>query len=142
MKKLIFLSLLNLIVTFSFAQTKVESTKINLKLKTFKFVEEGGHISARYCGYVYPTIQADFQCVGFFGGLDELKKYYQELINISESEDGEYKLSRNYDDSYKLIKKGNKIEISFTSDGFYYFKKISTKNLKIDLELLNSGTWK
>lgn len=136
-----------LFVNMAIGQTKVvEEVKVKTELKTFNFeFSNGYYVNTLYTGYQYPSIRSGFYSVGFFLRYEDLVKLYEELITVSEAEDGEYKLTIRTKDIISFKKKGNKIlmkTLFYSSTNYspyhYYKYKITTKYLKEDLQIVKT----
>lgn len=134
---------MSLMVVVSFGQEKIEKKeKFKTELTAFNVeFSDGYYVSTLKRGYQYPSIKKGFYTVGFFLRYNELVKLYEELINVSNSEDGEYRLSVNLKGIRNVKKNGDVIELEtkyFINHNAYYkySDKIYIKHLESDLKLI------
>ena len=139
--------LLCLITITSFSQTEVKpDERFKTELKSFKTEYYYGlYSNIMYSAYQYPSIRDGFYTVGFFLRYTDLITLYEELINISKMDDGEYKLSVKME-NITMVKKVKTnlyfkcLRYSTTNYKPYYNynKKITTKYLESDLEIIKT----
>jgi len=144
--KLIMMTLVMCLITMSMAsQTKVEQKEsFKTELKTFKVEFYNGYYrNTLKRAYQYPTIKSGYYTVGFNFSYENLITLYEELINISKSSDGEYRLSIRMKNIHGVKKVGDKIFFKCLYYGstnykpyYSYTKKIKIKNLENDLQII------
>jgi hypothetical protein len=129
------------VTTLSLCQVKQPpKEKFRTALKTFKVdFDNGRYWTQLEDGYEYPAIKKGYYSVGFYLTHKELLSFYEELLNIKNSEDGVYNTSRPYMDKVRGYKKsGDKIHLDIyrANAGYDYRKRIDTKYLESDIALI------
>jgi hypothetical protein len=142
--KILFSSITLFLFCFiSFSQNKVPIKEVfTTDLKTFKVEFNDGFYSNNIStGWRYPAIKQDFYTCGFFLRYESLIKLYEELIAISNSEDGEYILETKLNNIRHVKKAGKRLHLEtlgyLNNHPYYsYQKRIQTKYLEDDLNLI------
>jgi hypothetical protein len=135
-----------LVVTTINAQTKVEKKeKEYLELLTLKYelFESSGvtyYTHTFVSGYKYPTIKEDYYSYGIFQRLDGLIKFYSELANLENQEDGLYKLSTTVSGMGNIHadKSSEKIKLYASESQILKYTTFTMSDIKADFETLKS----
>ena len=90
-------------------------------------------------GYEYPTIKEGFYSYGIFTRLNDLTKFYSELSNLENQEDGLYKLSLVISGLGNIYADKSSEKITLHSENkILKYKTFIMSDIKVDSELLNS----
>ena len=144
--KSLLLSLSLVLVCIANAQTKVVTKeKEYLELQTLKYEIYYGTDNTKYytytfmSGYEYPTIKEGFYSYGIFTRLNDLTKFYSELSNLENQEDGLYKLSLVISGLGNIYADKSSEKITLHSENkILKYKTFIMSDIKVDSELLNS----
>lgn len=153
--KLLHVVLITLITTFAFGQELIEEKEnevIDLQTLDFEVIISDTNDAnvyyshTIYSGYKYPTIKEGFYRQSIFVRGDELIDFYEEMIRVSNMQDGTYKLTKKYGDISKVEKKRNKIKMYYITyhnqkpfegtNAMGFVGTVKIKFLEEDLELI------
>lgn len=143
--KSLLLSLFLVAANICYSQTKVvKKTKEYLNLRTLDYEIITGYDSTLYysytfiSGYKYPSISEGYYSHGIFESLDGLVKFYNELANLENQENGFYKLSTvvRGEGSIYADKVSTKIKLYSSENHIYKYTTLQMNDIKADLELL------
>ena len=147
MKNILKATLFLFVVNSSFSQEKIiEQVEQSLTLKTMTFTLSNDYYEHNFfSAYEYPTITEGYYSVNLFLNFDGLVKFYTELSNLSNLEDGKYNLSTKLSSSHHLYKnqnivaekKGTMIKL-LSSDSKYArtLMRLKTNDVTADLTYL------
>jgi hypothetical protein len=156
--KLMIMTLMMCLTGIGFGQELKKDVPKSFKteLKTFNVeLKKGDYHDYYYSrfeyGYEYPSIKKGYFEIGFSLKYKDLVKLYEELINIKNGIEGEYKLSVKLNNIVGVKRKGNKLifECLYYSDYTLYrgyrvtvwsfaSQSMSPKTIKCSLKYLES----
>ena len=145
--KSLLLSLFLVADNICYSQTKVvKKTTEYLNLRTLDYKIITGHDNTLYysytfiSGYKYPSISEGYYSHGIFERLDGLVKFYNELANLENQENGFYKLSTAVSGQGSIYadKVSTKVKLYSGENHIFKYTTFKMDDIKADLELLKS----